>query len=78
MIKQEQPSMSTRTTLTTAIALALAASACGVQALEFSNGEWSGSLDTTVSYGVSVRAEDPEAGGGNGGSYFLCNGVAMP
>jgi hypothetical protein len=59
MIRQEQPSMSTRTTLTTAIALALAASACGVQALEFSNGEWSGSLDSTVSYGVSVRAEDP-------------------
>jgi len=51
--------MSTRTTLSTAIALALAASAGGVQALEFSNGEWSGSLDTTVSYGVSVRAEDP-------------------
>jgi hypothetical protein len=51
--------MSTRTTLSTAIALALAASAGSVQALEFSNGEWSGSLDTTVSYGVSVRAEDP-------------------
>lgn len=27
---------------------------------------------------VSVRADDPEAGGGNGGSYFLCDGVAMP
>lgn len=51
--------MSMRTKLNTAIALALAASAGGVQALEFSSGEWSGSLDTTVTYGVSVRAEDP-------------------
>ncbi len=51
--------MSKRTTISTAIALALAASACGVGALEFSSGEWSGSLDSTISYGVSVRAKSP-------------------
>ncbi|MCK9490013.1 MAG: DUF1302 domain-containing protein [Xanthomonadales bacterium] len=51
--------MTTRKNLSMAIALALAASAAGVQALDFSNGEWTGSLDTTVSYGVSWRAKDP-------------------
>lgn len=27
---------------------------------------------------VSVKPTDPESGGGNGGSYFLCEGVALP
>jgi hypothetical protein len=27
---------------------------------------------------VSVKPEDPENGGGNGGSYFLCEGVSAP
>lgn len=27
---------------------------------------------------VSVKPADPDAGGGNGGSYYLCEGVAMP
>jgi hypothetical protein len=27
---------------------------------------------------VSVKPADPESGGGNGGSYFLCEGVALP
>jgi hypothetical protein len=43
--------------LGTAIALALLAGA-PAQAFEFSSGEWSGSIDTTVSYGVSQRVED--------------------
>ena len=29
-----------------------------VQAIEFTNGEWSGSFDTTVSYGAAFRASD--------------------
>jgi hypothetical protein len=27
---------------------------------------------------VSVKPTDPEAGGGNGGSYYLCDGVSLP
>ena len=27
---------------------------------------------------VSVKPVDPEAGGGNGGSYYLCDGVPLP
>lgn len=27
---------------------------------------------------VSVKPIDPESGGGNGGSYYLCDGVTMP
>lgn len=27
---------------------------------------------------VSVKPADPESGGGNGGSYFLCEGVSAP
>jgi hypothetical protein len=27
---------------------------------------------------VSVKPVDPESGGGNGGSYYLCEGVALP
>ena len=33
-------------------------SATSAQAIEFDNGDWSGSLDTTVSYGASWRASD--------------------
>ena len=53
--------MSMRNTLSTAIALALAASAGASQAVDFGGGEWSGSLYTTVSYGVSVRVKDPSS-----------------
>ena len=27
---------------------------------------------------VSVKPVDPESGGGNGGSYYFCDGVALP
>jgi hypothetical protein len=27
---------------------------------------------------VSVKPVDPESGGGNGGSYYFCEGVALP
>ncbi|MBP6300312.1 MAG: DUF1302 family protein, partial [Arenimonas sp.] len=30
------------------------------QAFDFTRGDLEGSLDTTVSYGVSIRAEDPD------------------
>ena len=33
----------------------------GVQAVEFGDGEWRGSLDTTISYGASWRATDSKA-----------------
>lgn len=36
----------------------LALSVSSAQAVEFDNGDWSGSFDTTVSYGVSWRAND--------------------
>ena len=39
-------------------AAALLLSVTSVQAFEFGSGEWSGSLDTTVSYGASWRAND--------------------
>jgi hypothetical protein len=46
-------------TLAAAVALAIAGlGASTVQAVEFQNGEWSGSVDTTVSYGASWRATD--------------------
>jgi hypothetical protein len=48
-----------RTPLAMAVAGALALGAVQqAQAFEFSRGELSGSFDTTVTYGVSVRAED--------------------
>ena len=46
----------TRTFLVAAILLASMAG--NVQAFEFSSGEWSGNLDTTVSYGASWRIKD--------------------
>lgn len=46
-------------TLAASLALGLLATASTVvQAFEFSSGEWSGSLDTTVSYGASWRLKD--------------------
>jgi len=48
-----------RRTLGSAIAFALVAGAASnAQAFEFSAGDWNGSLDTLVSYGISVRVED--------------------
>lgn len=41
-----------------ALAVALALAAPAAQAFEFSNGGLSGSIDTTVSYGVAVRMQD--------------------
>ncbi|MDJ0654932.1 MAG: DUF1302 domain-containing protein [Xanthomonadales bacterium] len=42
-----------------AAAIAALALAPGAQAIEFSNGELSGSWDTTISYGASWRMEEP-------------------
>jgi hypothetical protein len=48
-----------RRTLGSAIAFALIASTgSNVQAFEFSSGDWNGTVDTLVSYGISVRIED--------------------
>jgi hypothetical protein len=48
-----------RAPLATAVAVALLA-APAAQAFEFEKGGLTGSLDTTVSYGVSVRTEEPD------------------
>jgi hypothetical protein len=46
-------------TLTAAVALALFGTvSLPAQAIEFSSGEWTGNLDTTVSYGASWRLKD--------------------
>ena len=53
-MKTHQPRL-----LASALALAIAGLATtSVQAVEFQNGEWSGSIDTTVSYGASWRTTD--------------------
>ena len=44
-----------RTVLGGAIALALTAWIAPAQAWDFSSGDWKGNIDTTVSYGVSMR-----------------------
>ena len=49
-----------RTTLGTAVALALTAGSTSVMAFEFKSGEVSGSFDTTVSLGALWRMESPE------------------
>ncbi len=50
-----------RTPLALAVAGALAAfAASDAQAIEFNRGEFSGSFDTTVTYGLSARTEDPD------------------
>ena len=49
----------TRKLLTCAIGATLfGLSSAAVQAWEFSNGDWTGSIDTTVSYGASWRLKD--------------------
>jgi hypothetical protein len=48
----------TRTPLAAAVALGLF-TAPMAQAFEFTKGELTGSLDTTVSYGINIRTEDP-------------------
>jgi len=48
-----------RAPLATAVAVALLA-APAAQAFEFEKGGLTGSLDTTVSYGISVRTEEPD------------------
>ena len=55
--------------------LAIAAAAFAVsstaQAVTFEWGDWSGSWDNTISYGISWRAESPDPaliGKGNGGT----------
>jgi len=46
-------------TLTAAVALALLGTASlPLQAIEFSSGEWTGNVDTTISYGASWRLKD--------------------
>jgi len=42
-----------------ALAVAVALAAPAAHAIEFSRGELSGTLDTTLSYGVAVRMQDP-------------------
>jgi hypothetical protein len=49
-----------RAPLATAVAVALLAAAPAAHAFEFQNGGLTGSLDTTVSYGISVRTEDAD------------------
>ncbi|WP_395771248.1 DUF1302 domain-containing protein [Arenimonas sp.] len=50
-----------RSPLAAAVALGLFAAPMA-QAFEFEKGELKGSLDTTVSYGISIRTEDPAEG----------------
>ena len=59
--KQPFRGMLSRAPLAYAVAAALLAAAPAAQAFEFSKGELTGSLDTTVSYGISVRTEAPNA-----------------
>ena len=47
-----------RSPLAAAVAFGLFAAPMA-QAFEFEKGELKGSLDTTVSYGISIRADDP-------------------
>ena len=49
-----------RAPLAAAVAVALLAVPAAAQAFEFQNGGLTGSLDTTVSYGISVRTEDAD------------------
>jgi hypothetical protein len=48
----------TRSPLAAAVALGLFVTPMA-QAFDFESGEFKGSLDTTVSYGISIRADDP-------------------
>ena len=52
-------SLLVKRSLSAALSLALlGAVSTSVHAIEFSKGEWSGSLDTTLSYGASWRLKD--------------------
>ncbi len=51
----------TRSPLAAAVALGLFVTPMA-QAFDFENGEFKGSIDTTVSYGISIRADDPADG----------------
>jgi hypothetical protein len=56
-----------------AVGVALAASS-PAHAVTFDWGDWSGSWDNTISYGISIRGEDAEArliGRGNGGTGYI-------
>ena len=55
------PALLARAPLAAAVAVALLA-APAAQAYEFSHGDLTGSLDTTISYGISVRTQDPDPG----------------
>jgi len=60
--KQPLRGLLSRAPLATAVAAALLAAAPAAQAFEFSKGDFTGSIDTTVSYGISVRTEAPSPG----------------
>lgn len=60
--KQPLRGILSRAPLATAVAAALLAAAPAAQAFEFSKGDFTGSIDTTVSYGISVRTEAPSTG----------------
>lgn len=51
----------TRSPLAAAVAFGLFVTPMA-QAFDFENGEFKGSIDTTVSYGMSIRADDPAEG----------------
>ena len=66
-----------RRSLAAAVTLALASTvSTPVQAIEFSSGEFSGSFDTTISYGALWRAEDIDPD--NVGKAYLNPGVFYP
>lgn len=58
MIRNKQPSRTARAPLALAVAGVIAAMSSPAMALDFTRGELSGSLDTTVSFGASWRAQD--------------------
>ena len=64
-----------RSPLAAAVALSLFAAPMA-QAFDFENGELKGSLDTTVSYGISQRAEDPAID--LIGKATLCPALSVP
>ncbi len=58
MIRMQKTSRTARAPLALAIAGVIAVAASPAQAFDFTRGELSGSLDTTVSFGASWRAQD--------------------
>ncbi len=59
MIRNKKSSRAARAPLALAVAGVVAAMSGPAMAFDFSRGEFSGSLDTTVSFGASWRAQDP-------------------